>query len=264
MKTFREMAELEMSDLQHKVAKGNKQHVLVHMHPLHFLDLTTDSKMPPSHFRSAAQKVDDYNSYTRSGETLNSPFLTIHKDGKVLGHEGRHRAAALLNDGETRMPVHIRIQDHEDLASVSYRDIGWEHVPDRLHNQYDRPVSIPKKEMSLVKDRVASLKESDGSMAHEVMMAHGMNKGIGGHDWYAPEGAHIDRTAMHKDIVGAGFEHEHSYSSGHIYKIDFYKSPAGTLTINHKDPGYAQAAFTTNGIPYRQRYPKEKYEDFKE
>lgn len=152
MRTFRE--QLELSDMNHRVAAGNKQHVLVHMHPSHFLALTTTPEHGEDYFKSKALPLEKYNEYVRSGETLNSPFLTVDGKGKVVGHEGRHRAGALLNAGHDSMPVHIRLRgdNHPDVPD---RDLGWEHMPDRLRSQYGTGGTVHKNQMTLIKDKVA-------------------------------------------------------------------------------------------------------------
>lgn len=151
MITFRE--HLEMSDMNHRVARDGKRHVLVHMNPTHFLHLTTPDDEEADKIRREARPLSDYNGFVRDGETLNSPFLRV-SGGAITGHEGRHRAAALEREGISEMPVHIALRD--DVPGVRERDKGWEHVPDSIGGEFGRG-TLHKHQMSLVRDRTASL-----------------------------------------------------------------------------------------------------------
>lgn len=132
MMTFKEA--LELTPLQMDSARDNKRQVLVHMKPEHFLHLTTSDDDQVSRIKAAAHALSDYNQWGREGETINSPFISIDREGNVLNHEGRHRAAAVMSAGHRTMPVHIKIRDR----SSDERKLGWEHVPDTLRGQFGR------------------------------------------------------------------------------------------------------------------------------
>lgn len=67
------------------------------------------------------RSIEDYNRFSREGETVLMPFLYVDlATGRVEGHEGRHRAAAVMNAGGTRLPVAIILR--EDRGSVYYRE----------------------------------------------------------------------------------------------------------------------------------------------
>lgn len=131
-------------------AVDSKMHVAVHMHPRKFLELTTSG---PKHFdeiKQAAKSVHDYNSY----EGVNvAPHLKIDSEGKVWSHEGRHRAAALINAGHERMHVYLKVSPKEGKPE---RHHGWEDVPDRITGQQGTG-TLKKSEMELHRDYVAKL-----------------------------------------------------------------------------------------------------------
>jgi len=158
MKTFKQfMEELEVNDFQMKVANSNKFHALVHMHPQKFLQMTTKDAAHMKQIMDDAQPLHKYNEYTRTGSTYNAPSLKIDKHPdlrgfhKVVSHEGRHRAAALLKAGHTTMPVFIKAPHHD---GVPERQHGFEHVPEVIHGQVGKGVML-KSDMKLIKDRTA-------------------------------------------------------------------------------------------------------------
>ena len=56
-----------------------------------------------------ARKLADCQRLLAEGVPFNElPFLQIDRDGRVIGHEGRHRAMALLAAGITSMPCILR------------------------------------------------------------------------------------------------------------------------------------------------------------
>lgn len=68
------------------------------------------------------------------------PFLQVDADGRVDGHEGRHRARALLAAGHQTMPVilrmaHLRWSEQKDPRLMDYR----EHWPQQLLAQAGAP-----------------------------------------------------------------------------------------------------------------------------
>ena len=75
------------------------------------------------------------------------PFLKIYLDkngiGQIKGHEGRHRAAALLKIGQEYMPVALMIKPYDGMFPNVYNDIYMitsEHMPDYVVGQYDKNV----------------------------------------------------------------------------------------------------------------------------
>jgi hypothetical protein len=90
----------------------SKVNAVVTLHPDTFLDLTTNGPQHKLSIMREAQSLDQYNQYAEKENTQIPPFLKINiidsydrSLGKVVTHEGRHRAAALLANGENSMPV---------------------------------------------------------------------------------------------------------------------------------------------------------------
>lgn len=158
MKSFSEFL-AEMLDLtadQKEVAVSNKMHALVHMHPRKFLELTTHDDEHVAEIKRAAQPVHAYNSHSASGSIRVAPFLRIDHRGKVMSHEGRHRAAALLNAGHDVMPVYLR--HHGDPASDKPdREHGFGDFPEKITGQV-RGSASKSHDMKLLKNRVGKIR----------------------------------------------------------------------------------------------------------
>ncbi|KKM81851.1 hypothetical protein LCGC14_1325710, partial [marine sediment metagenome] len=74
--------------------------------------------------------------------------------GKITGHEGRHRAAALICAGVKEMPVSIRIipTDEHDKKYGHFKstyDMKFEDLPEHIRGEYGRGI-IDKKDLQLV------------------------------------------------------------------------------------------------------------------
>ena len=61
--------------------------------PLEFIKLTTETDAQVQHILKAAKNVGQYNEW---GSSIH-PFVYVRPDGKIVGHEGRHRCAAQYN-----------------------------------------------------------------------------------------------------------------------------------------------------------------------
>lgn len=130
------------------------------MPPLQFLMLTTT--LPPAQWIEKELKeiypVEQYNAWQKDGTSLLMPWLEVTwdgpKKGKIVGHEGRHRAAAMIRAGwksENCMPVAILLKedgkwptyyvekwgDASDNWSHSKRMLTLEDVPTTFIGQYD-------------------------------------------------------------------------------------------------------------------------------
>ena len=81
-------------------------------------------------FQEDAAELDAYNQGTTEGKIRVAPFLKINSEGRVVGHEGRHRAAALMNaEGEdAKMIVAIRYTGKKDDRPAFWKG---EFVPTR-------------------------------------------------------------------------------------------------------------------------------------
>ena len=97
---------------------------------------------------TADYKTEGVQKLVKDGKKFSSlPFLIIDRDGRVEGHEGRHRARALIDAGYTTMPVilrsaNIRWSEQTDPKRFDYTE-EW---PKRLTAQSgaaDQTFSIP-------------------------------------------------------------------------------------------------------------------------
>ena len=105
------MKDLKITDRMLENAKSNKCVGWLYLDPVQFLSLTVTDHNVYDWIKKElphTKTVDDYNSY----ETL-MPWLDVDMHtGKVVGHEGRHRAAACIKSGSKRLPVAICLRDH--------------------------------------------------------------------------------------------------------------------------------------------------------
>lgn len=111
--------------------KGNKAVGFYLMDPWDFLSLTTDKLVNEwvKQEQDETRTVEEYNEFAQAGKSILPPFLDIdRKTGKVVGHEGRHRAAALLNSHGDRFMVAITLRDN---GYPVYYEYPFEDGPDR-------------------------------------------------------------------------------------------------------------------------------------
>lgn len=99
-------------------AKGGKAQIIVEMDATTFLMMTTNEN--PESIRKTSQRLKNYNRYAKSGENILMPFLVIAlsndgASGRVVGHEGRHRAAALEREGTGIIPVALILKPGKDM-----------------------------------------------------------------------------------------------------------------------------------------------------
>lgn len=108
---------------QQRAAARNMRCVgYVMMAPFDFLRLTMPQGVSVVQWIQANQKADRlpslevYNQYTRTRSNTQMPYLQLDWGeydsiplGRVVGHEGRHRAAAVRVAGGTEIPVGIQI-----------------------------------------------------------------------------------------------------------------------------------------------------------
>lgn len=160
MKTFHEFiiehadTGLDLTDTHRESAKSNKMHSLVRMHPKDFLKLTTSNDDHYNEIKGAARSLSDYNKYAREGSNVNAPHLGMDHRGKVVSHEGRHRAAALVNAGHDTMHVYLKGPAQRD--DIPERWHGHGDIHHTIHNQYGNGFKISKPE-DVVQDHVAKL-----------------------------------------------------------------------------------------------------------
>ena len=103
--------------------------------------------------RADTRTLDEYNTWALAGKIRIPPFLSVDiATGKVLGHEGRHRAAALMAAGGRTMRVAIRLWRNgyvvNRLSGItdSFDDyhtfLGVEHLPTVLIGQFRSSVKV--------------------------------------------------------------------------------------------------------------------------
>jgi len=128
-------AELKINERQVANAVSENSFGWAEMHPNDFLLLTTDDAVDLATIKNSAKEVEFYN---RAGSIIH-PFIGFDlKTGKLDGHEGRHRAAAVLKSGGTSLPVALYAR-----YDGKYRpDVEPRHLPRVLKGQFSG-VSVP-------------------------------------------------------------------------------------------------------------------------
>jgi hypothetical protein len=116
-------------------ARNNHDALLVVMNPMDFLKLTTPDD---DELQSIIDKVDrslaDYNSgvgeYNKSNYNL--PYLNVlWPSGKIVGHEGRHRAAMVYKEGGKSFTATISFrQDYSYFVTWEQTDENGDEVLD--------------------------------------------------------------------------------------------------------------------------------------
>jgi len=157
---------LRLTPTMKRVAKDNKAQIIVEIPVVQFLEITTTPEM----FREIldqAHTLQKYNRWAKIGDdddfyqhvnkgrnadnkeygSIIMPFLKIYLDkngiGQIKGHEGRHRAAALLKSGQEYMPVALMITPYDGMFPNVYNDIYMitsEHMPNYVVGQYDKNI----------------------------------------------------------------------------------------------------------------------------
>lgn len=121
--------------------RGNKCNGYILMDPRDFLDLTTSSSAEERMIKMEAKSLDEYNEFSRVGQNILPPWLDIETQkppiGKVIGHEGRHRAAALIKEGIYKMPVFL--VKRENHSSIWRKNVSDKYGEYRYVDQTDFP-----------------------------------------------------------------------------------------------------------------------------
>jgi hypothetical protein len=162
-------------------AVGQKCQVVVQMPVLDFLRLTTtDDADIEAIFRKDAHPLDSYNHWNRMGDDpeyaaqvnqgidrsskdykwgrVVGPFLRIEIEppvgtlGRVTGHEGRHRAAAVMNAGGKVIPVALCLRPFKGMFPKSWGpeyELHADHIPMAVHGQF-RPVKVTTRNWKVI------------------------------------------------------------------------------------------------------------------
>lgn len=155
-----------ITDEHLRQATGNKALVIVWMQPYEFLQLTND-ELETARGKAGGYEplpVADYNEFARSGKNIIMPSLDIELDGegsgRVVSHEGRHRALAVMKEYPTaRYPVALflrplsRSTTLQELPRILWPQrnlkyntgfvlLGRDHFKDAWMVQEGRPVQV--------------------------------------------------------------------------------------------------------------------------
>ena len=121
------MNQLKVTQAMIENAKDRKGIGLMKMDPYDFLKLTTDSSSVGQWIKEeheTTKPLDQYNEWATDGTIRVMPFLNINmQTGKVMGHEGRHRAAALMAVHGQEMWVCVFLK--KDWYTVDKVDGKW-------------------------------------------------------------------------------------------------------------------------------------------
>jgi hypothetical protein len=128
-----------------KNAHGAYGAFIVVMRPSDFLELTTSSQeelaqITAREFPIPDEKYNaDYGDLGLTSGRFDMPFLYVQfPSGKIVGHEGRHRAAMILASGGKSFPVMIypRAQDQHSVVTT-YSDEDWnDHEVEQTFDDY--------------------------------------------------------------------------------------------------------------------------------
>lgn len=132
---------------------GNKAIGLVPIRCEDFLSLTTSSRTVAESIIAEAKWLDDYNRYAKEGSNILPPFLKVSMDtGKIEGHEGRHRAAALCREmAGSEMWVAIIVTNKDGKALYYIEEGPWpfkktylgvESLPEELTGEFRDDVVV--------------------------------------------------------------------------------------------------------------------------
>jgi hypothetical protein len=151
--------QLVVSKRAYEVARGNKIQMIVEMSPHKFLTLTADAQQRDS-IVQRAQSVDFYNDLMNKGEILVMPFLVIDlKNATIVGHEGRHRAAALIKMGSDVMTVGIKmipsekeVQKYRYTRQNSEYSLNSSDFPPVVKGQYAGTTTLKKTDFKVIRD----------------------------------------------------------------------------------------------------------------
>lgn len=135
----------------------------VDMMPVDFLRLTTVDEDHVRKVQSEAHSIDKYEKHMAEGKCEIHPFLRIDtKSGQVVGHDGRHRAAAILSaDPDAHMRVALIPVPLSKSASMA-------DIPETIKGEYDPGFRIKiRNNVTVVDDNVQQGCASCGKPAKE-------------------------------------------------------------------------------------------------
>jgi len=151
------LGELLITEKMRKRAKSFPAVGFIDIDPRDFLKLTTQDEKHLQYIVFNAKPVEQYNQWVRDGEILVSPYLNVDMHtGRVCGHEGRHRAAALIRDESAKkMKVAVVLKDRGCSRRDPYEEkgkpwttafrvrwLGAKDLPDALTGQVRDDVEV--------------------------------------------------------------------------------------------------------------------------
>lgn len=142
-------------------AKGNKSIGHLMMHPLDFLKLTTPGSTSQwiAEEKPYTKTLDEYNGFAEEGTSILPPWLDVDlKNGQVVGHEGRHRAMAVINAGGTKFPVFVVLKEKPEGSNYHYA----------IYYREDRPLDGPWKKHFLGKKDIPLVWTGQFNSANKV------------------------------------------------------------------------------------------------
>jgi len=94
-----------------------------------FIELTIKTKPHWKVLRANAKPLDFYNEFALTGKIRVPPFIKVQAStGRIVGHEGRHRAAALINevgpDAEMWIGLILVNDEYYVIRNVRPEDVG--------------------------------------------------------------------------------------------------------------------------------------------
>lgn len=146
-------------------AKGNKASGTFSIAPADFLKLTCENSLELKSIMDECLTLEEYNQFAREGKSIHMPWLEVSIDGltrsgstvkkvtpgRVLGHEGRHRAAAMVKSGLSHMTVLFWAKErgYSEYKKASkpggFRDrfLTVDDLPKQLSGEFNPRVHVP-------------------------------------------------------------------------------------------------------------------------
>ena len=190
-------------------ARGNKMSMIAIIRPEDFIKVTTRAEYTKEDLTKQCRNVDDYNKWAEEGETIIMPALWIRGES-VVSHEGRHRAAALICDGQSEMPISIRIhpeEEHEEKYGywkAPYK-VTSEDLPRAIHGQFGKGI-IMKSDIKVIVDGWDNLQQNVTEARTSIDAAQVA-------DMYEQWRDEFNRSDHHDDevfVMDAGYNGKHN------------------------------------------------------
>lgn len=129
----------ELDSRQLASDRGNKGIGYLNMPCEIFLRLTTNPNNEKFSYEHIMNSVEPYVQGKR--KYILMPWLDINMEtGKVVGHEGRHRAASLIKAGVKTMPVSIHLKNEE--GRTTYKTYDYDSGKESILTEGDIPPVI--------------------------------------------------------------------------------------------------------------------------